>query len=82
LYNILSRQAEASGLVFTTQKQRKPFSTVVDERLFELFFHNNPEEKNDALSSPFGKEIMEIMSELKSAIIARAKQLYPDSRLI
>jgi len=73
--------AEISGLVFSAQKQRKPFSLVIDERLMELLFSNNNNDKNNILSSLIGEEVKKIMDEIKNTIILKAKQVYPDTRL-
>jgi transposase len=64
------------GLVFTSKKQNKPFTTVVDESLNSLFF-GNIELKNKILTSPLGSKVSEIILEIKNVVVSKAKQLYP-----
>jgi len=70
-----------SGLVFSAQKQRKPFSVVLNESLDDLFFENNISTKQKVLSSAIGREAETIISNIKNTVISRAQQLYPDTRL-
>jgi len=65
------------GLVFTSKKQKVPFDTVLDKSLDAIFFWNNAELKNKVLSSLYGQEINQMLSEIKLGAINKAKELYP-----
>lgn len=84
-YHILSSQEidpYISGLVFSAQKQRKPFSELLDQSLDELLFENKPSTKQDVISSVIGKEVVKIMLDIKNRVMSRAKQIYPDTKLL
>jgi hypothetical protein len=82
--HIVSEQEIApyiSGLVFSAQKQRRPFTAILNENLDELFFENNATTKQRVLSSVIGREAAKIIQDITNRVISRAKQLYPQTRL-
>ena len=82
-YILVDQELDAyvRGLIFSAQKQRKPFSVLLNENLTYLLFENDESVKQNVLSSTIGPEVSVILEEIKSKATEKVKQLYPMSRI-
>jgi len=69
------------GLVFAAKKQKIPFDTILDQSLNGIFFNNNNALRDKILASNMGQEVEKIITDIRSKIIQRAKEIYPKLRL-
>ena len=83
-YLLSNVEAEAyiKGLLLSAKRQRIPFIKLLEDNLNGLFFGNNESYKSAIISSAIGEETTAIISEIKSSVISRVQQSFPNLRAL